>query len=89
MLISNHLPLFRSGIDAIKWAVRVAELGAGVLPDAADTSARVKVYESLYGVARCARGFVAMRLEWPNEASMATKSESPRTRTDARASHTH
>ena len=46
----------------------VAELGADLLPDVADTRARTKIYESLYGVDRCARGFVAMRLEWPNEA---------------------
>ena len=53
----------------------VAELGADLLPDAADKNARVKVYEALYGFVRCARGFVAMRIEWPNEASAATNSQ--------------
>ena len=44
----------------------VADLGADLLPDAPDdTIARMKVYQALYGVERCARGFVAMRLEWP------------------------
>jgi len=43
----------------------VDELGSSLLPDAANASAGVKVYESLYGAARCARGFVAMRLEMP------------------------
>jgi hypothetical protein len=47
----------------------VAELGADLLPDVADERARAKVYESLYGIERCARGFVAMRLEWPSEAA--------------------
>jgi hypothetical protein len=46
----------------------VVELGAGLLPDAADTKARAQIYESLYGN-RCFRGFVAMRIEWPNEAA--------------------
>ena len=41
----------------------VVELGSELLPDAADVNARVKVHESLYGAVRCARGFVAMRLE--------------------------
>ena len=41
----------------------VAELGSELLPSAADANARVKVYESLYGAVRCARGSVAMRLE--------------------------
>jgi hypothetical protein len=39
----------------------VVELGVDLLPDEADANARVKVYESLYGVVRCATGFVAMR----------------------------
>ena len=47
----------------------VVELGADLLPDVANTRARVEIYESLYGFHRCARGFVAMRLEWLNEAS--------------------
>ena len=34
-----------------------------LLPDVANTRARVEIYESLYGFHRCARGFVAMRLE--------------------------
>ena len=46
----------------------VVELGSELLPDAADANARVKVHESFYGAARCARGFVAMRLERSNEA---------------------
>ena len=46
----------------------VAELGGDLLPDSADTEARAKIYESLYGIDRCARGFVAMRLEWPHGA---------------------
>ena len=47
----------------------VVELGADLLPDVANTRGRAEIYESLYGFQRCARGFVAMRLEWPNEAS--------------------
>ena len=50
----------------------LAELGADLLPDVADTSrSRAQIYESLYGFEPCARGFVAMRLEWPNEESAA------------------
>ena len=45
----------------------VAELGADLLPDVHDSRARAKIYESLYGD-RCARRFVAMRLEWPTKA---------------------
>ena len=45
----------------------VVELGADLLPDVADTGARARVYESLYGD-RCIRGFVAMRIEWPDGA---------------------
>ena len=41
----------------------VVELGADLLPDAADAYARAEVYESLYGRARCSCGFVAMRLK--------------------------
>ena len=40
----------------------VVELGADLLPDVADTRARVQLYESLYGP-QCFRGFVAMRLD--------------------------
>ena len=47
----------------------VVELGADLLPDVADTEGREQIYESLYGFRRCAKGFVAMRLEWPNEAT--------------------
>ena len=47
----------------------VVELGADLLPDVANTRGRAEIYESLYRCQRCARGFVAMRLEWPNEAS--------------------
>ena len=43
----------------------LVELGADLLPDVADTRARAQIYESLYGN-RCFRGFVAMRIEWPN-----------------------
>ena len=50
----------------------VAELAADLLPDVADARTRVKVHESLYGGIGCARGFVAMRLEWPDEASAVT-----------------
>ena len=52
----------------------VVELGADLLPDVADTRARAQVYESLYGD-RCTRGFVAMRIEWPNEGEAAIKSQ--------------
>ena len=52
----------------------VVELGADLLPDHADTMARMKTYESLYDVDRCLRGFVAMRLDWPPEASGASTS---------------
>ena len=45
----------------------VAELDAELLPDVADMRARVRVYEDLYGHLRCAKGFVAMRLEWPGD----------------------
>ena len=53
----------------------VAELAAGLIPDLADARSRVEAYESLYGPDACARGFVAMRLEWPNEAAAATTSK--------------
>ena len=43
----------------------VAALGSDLLPDVADTRARMRVYEGLYGNSRCAKGFVAMRLEFP------------------------
>ena len=46
----------------------VAELGADLLPDVANRRAAVSLYQSLYGFDRCARGFVAMRLEWPETA---------------------
>ena len=45
----------------------LVELGADLLPNVADTGGRAKVYEDLYGIQRCARGFVAMRLEWPSD----------------------
>ena len=61
----------------------VAELGADLLPDVADGRARAEVYESLYGIERCARGFVAMRLEWPNEAAAATNSQGTSAAVDA------
>ena len=47
----------------------VSELAADLLPDHTD---RVQVYRDLYGDLGCAGGFVAMRLEWPNEASAAS-----------------
>ena len=53
----------------------VVELGADLLPDVANTRGRAEMYESLYGFQRCARGFVAMRLEWPNEASAPSTAE--------------
>ena len=53
----------------------VVELGADLLPDVANTRGRTEIYESLYGFQRCARGFVAMRLEWPNEASAPSTAE--------------
>ena len=43
----------------------VAALGSDLLPDVAGMRARMRVYEDLYGHSRCAKGFVAMRLEWP------------------------
>ena len=45
----------------------VVELSGDLLPDVADARSRAQIYESLYGVQRCARGFVAMRFEWPEE----------------------
>ena len=53
----------------------VAELGADLLPDAADEDSRMKVYESLYGIQRCCSGFVAMYFEWPNGAAAASISD--------------
>ena len=50
----------------------VAELGADLLPDQTD---RVQVYRDLYGDLGCGRGFVAMRLEWPNGAAAASISD--------------
>jgi hypothetical protein len=50
----------------------VDELGADLLPDVAETRARAQIYESLYGDRRCARGFVAIRIEWPNSPTQAT-----------------
>ena len=52
----------------------VVELGADLLPDVADTGARVQTYESMYGD-RCLRGFVAMRIEWPDEAEAPIKGQ--------------
>ena len=44
----------------------VEDLGAQLLPDAADADARVKVYQELYADEdHRSRGFVAMRIEWP------------------------
>ena len=48
---------------------------ADLLPEVPDDRSRIKVYESLYGVERCARGFVAMHFEWPNEAAAASISD--------------
>ena len=54
----------------------LADLGADLLPDVADDSAGIEIYESLFGIQRCALGFVAMRLEWPCEAATATNNQS-------------
>ena len=48
----------------------VEELGAGLLPDAKDVHARVAIYHEIYGKDICAKGFVAMRLKWPDAAKM-------------------
>ena len=53
----------------------VVELGADLLPDVPDDRSRMKVYESLYGVERCACGFVAMYFEWPDGAAAASISD--------------
>ena len=50
----------------------VVELGADLPPDVPDDRSRIKVYESLYGFERCARGFVAMYFEWPDGAAAAS-----------------
>ena len=52
----------------------VVELGADLLPDVADAGARAQIYESLYGD-QCLRGFVAMRIEWPDETEASTALE--------------
>ena len=64
----------------------VAELGADLLPDVADTKGRKQVYESLYGSERCARGFVAMRFEWPDTAVVANSQAKRRSTTTATTS---
>ena len=51
----------------------VMELGSELLPDAADAGARVQVYRDIYGVDRCSRGFVAMRLQWADGMKLADK----------------
>ena len=48
----------------------VEELGADLLPDAKDAHARVAIYHEIYGKDICAKGFVAMRLKWPDAAKM-------------------
>ena len=53
----------------------VVDLGADLLPDVPDDRSRIKVYESLYGFDRCARGFVAMYFEWPNGVAAASISD--------------
>ena len=50
-------------------------MGADLLPDVPDEESRIKVYESLYGIGRCARGFVAMYFEWPDGAAAASISD--------------
>ena len=62
----------------------VVDLGADLLPDAAGARERAKVYTDLYGHRRCADGFVAMRLEWPREASTAASDENRPKCTDAK-----
>ena len=52
----------------------VMELGTELLPDVADASARVQAYRDIYGADRCARGFVAMRLQWADGMKLADKS---------------
>ena len=64
---------YTSGTDAGASAVQdmVVELNADLLPDVVGARERAEVYTDLYGHQRCAGGFVAMRLEWPCEASTA------------------
>ena len=50
----------------------VVDLGADLLPDAANYCERTKIYTDLYGHSRCLGGFVAMRLELPGSASTDT-----------------
>jgi hypothetical protein len=57
--VRRYRTSFWQGPPAVR--TMVVELGVDLLPDEADDNARVKVYESLYGVVRCATGFVAMR----------------------------
>ena len=64
---------YTSGTDAGASAVQdmVVDLNADLLPDVVGARERAEVYTDLYGHQRCAGGFVAMRLEWPCEASTA------------------
>ena len=62
-------PCYTSNGYALAPSVRniVFEVCADLLADAAEASARVNVYHAFYVFVRCARSFVAMRLEWTDD----------------------
>ena len=70
--VRRFVPNKRSSITPEQ--AMVMELGSELLPDAADAGARVQVYRDIYGADRCARGFVAMRLQWADGMKLADKS---------------
>ena len=70
--VRRFVPNKRSSITPEQ--AMVMELGTDLLPDVADASARVQVYRDIYGADRCARGFVAMRLQWADGMKPADKS---------------
>ena len=70
--VRRFVPNKRSSITPEQ--AMVMELGSELLPDAADADARVQVYRDIYGVDRCSRGFVAMRLQWADGMKLADKS---------------
>ena len=70
--VRRFVPNKRSSITPEQ--AMVMELGSELLPDAADAGARVQVYRDIYGVDRCSRGFVAMRLQWADGMKLADKS---------------